>query len=260
MMSREIKDKENKEEGTFIAFVLLSEERWDVKKFIKDFKADWNIDLSSEEADNDTLVAYIDDMTLAVALMPVPVPDGEAEFFAEANYMWEDAVETAKAHKAHILVTVMGDDVDLLERGKLFTKAVSSCLKQQYATAVYSDRVVSQPEYYIDSAEVMNVADDALPITNWVWFGPYCTEEFSVVFTIGMKKFGKEEIEIYADKDADLNDMRDLLFDIVAYVLENDIHLQDGETIGFSEDQRLAITFSEGIAMDGMTLKIAYQG
>ena len=41
-------------------------------------------------------------------------------------------------------------------------------------------------------------------------------------------------------------------------VLEQDVTLRDGETIGFSEGQKLPITRSAGIWHDGMTLKIGY--
>ena len=76
------------------------------------------------------------------------------------------------------------------------------------------------------------------------------------IYTYGLRKFGKEEIEVYAD--ADLNEGRDFLFDIVAYVLECDVVLNDGETIGFSEEQKLQITVSPGIALPGDTIKIEY--
>ena len=32
--------------------------------------------------------------------------------------MWPEAVEVAKAHKAHIMVAVLGEEEKLLERGK----------------------------------------------------------------------------------------------------------------------------------------------
>ena len=84
------------------------------------------------------------DVTLAVAIMPAPVPNQEAEHYAGANYMWKDAVEVTKSHKAHLMVSVLGKDANLLERGKLFTKVVSSCLKQERAIAVYTDGTVFQ--------------------------------------------------------------------------------------------------------------------
>jgi hypothetical protein len=41
-------------------------------------------------------------------------------------------------------------------------------------------------------------------------------------------------------------------------VLECDVVLNDGETIGFSEEQKLQITVSPGIALPGDTIKIEY--
>lgn len=247
---------DNHEVGCFVASVLLSQKQWDKKKFISDFKTDWKIDLSGNDNNDDTLVATIGDMTLAVALMPAPVPNGEAEHYAAANYIWPDAVKVAQSHKAHILVSVTGKDADLLERGKLFSKAVSSCLKQQYALAAYTDGTVFQPRFYIQAASLMQRHEGMLPILNWVWFGAHRTDKYSGIYTCGMRKFGKEEMEIYAD--ADLGDIREFLLNIVSYILEMNVTLQDDETIGFSAGQKQSITLSKGIAVEGMSLKIDY--
>jgi len=250
------KDDNSNSTGAFVASVLLSKNQWDMKKLISDCKADWNIELE-DNSKGDVLVAVIGDITLAVALMPAPVPNEEAEYYAEANYMWPNAVEVTKSHKAHVLVSVFGRDVNLLERGKFFTKIVSSCLKQKNAIAVYTDGAVFQPQFYCEIASIMQQDDDALPILDWVWFGPYRTGECVGIYTYGMRKFGKEEMEVYAT-NADLNDIRDFLLDIVAYVLDCDVTLNDGETIGFSEDEKLGITLGDAIALDGKSLKIEY--
>lgn len=249
-------NKEENSTGAFVAFVLLSNSQWDVNQLINDCKTDWDIELPDDSKDN-TLVAMMGNMTLAIALMPTPVPNEEAEHNAGANYMWKDAVEVSKSHKAHILVSVLGKDANLLDRGKLFTKVVSSCLKQENAIAVYTDGVVFQPKFYLEVASFMQQDEDALPILDWVWFGIYRTDEYAGIYTYGMRKFGKEEIEVYAT-NADLNDIRDFLLDIVTYVLDSDVTLEDGETIGFSEEQKLGITLSDAIALEGKSLKIEY--
>ncbi len=41
-------------------------------------------------------------------------------------------------------------------------------------------------------------------------------------------------------------DLRGFVLDIASYVLEQDVTLRDGETIGFSEGQKLPITRSAG--------------
>ena len=73
-----------------------------------------------------------------------------------------------------------------------------------------------------------------------------------------MKNFGKDEMEIYAEGAADLNEIRIFAADIVYYILSGDVTLRDGETIGMSAEQKLPITRSKGIALDGDTLKIKY--
>jgi hypothetical protein len=248
--------EENYPIGAFVAFVLLSQDEWDVKKLINDCKADWDIEIPYDD-NEEALVAVMGDITLAVAIMHGPVPNQEAEHYAEANYLWKDAVEVTKSHKAHLMVSVLGKDANLLERGKLFTKVVSSCLKQERAIAVYTDGAVFHPQFYCDIASVMQQDDEALPIMDWVWFGIYRTEECAGIYTYGMRKFGKEEMEVYA-ANADLNDVRDFLLDIVTYVLDCDVTLNDGETIGFSEEQKLRITLSDAVALDGKSLKIEY--
>ena len=60
------------------------------------------------------------------------------------------------------------------------------------------------------------------------------------------------------DADAKPSDVRNFLLNMAAYVLENDVMLNDGETIGFSAVDKHSITCSEGVALPGMTLKIEY--
>lgn len=48
------------------------------------------------------------------------------------------------------------------------------------------------------------------------------------------------------------------LWDIANYVITEDVVLRDGETIGFSEEQKLPITRSKGVAVEGDSLKIKF--
>ena len=99
--------------------------------------------------------------------------------------------------------------------------------------------------------------DGSLPLLNLVWPGLYRREGGLCAYTDGMRAFGRDEMEVL-DAGAEPGDLRGFLLDIADYVLENGVALQDGETIGFGEDQRLAITRSAGVWHQGMTLKIQY--
>lgn len=245
--------------GNFVGFILLSEASADMGKLAEDLKKNIGMDVSYDEAsDKNSIVISSGETLIAVSYMPLPIPNGEAEYYARANYMWHEAENIVKGHKAHIIATVLGEGRDALEKGKLFVKTVSACLDQEYACAVYSDGAVFEPEFYRLAAEVME--DNGLPVMDWVWFGIYRNEKQSGIYTYGMKKFGKDEMEIYADgSNADLNEIRKFAVNIVIYVLENNVTLNHGDTIGLTEDQKLPIAKSKGIALDGKTLKIKYR-
>lgn len=195
---------------------------------------------------------------LIVTLFHVHIPDNEAESNAENNYMWPEAVEAAKTHKAHIMVAVLDVEKKLLERGKLFTKAMAVCCKQKYATGVYTSSVVFEPRFYEGFADMMK--EDELPIFNWVWFGLYRSEGGLNGYTYGMDVFGKDEMEVL-NADAEPEELRDFLASLASYVLACDVTLKDGETISFSADDKHTITRNPGVSLpeEQMTLKISYE-
>ena len=242
--------------GTFAGFVLLSDASWDKEQLNNDLKDKWDIEVVEDKDKNDdALVLSIDNMLVAVSLMPAPIPNNEAEHNAANNYMWPEAVNTAKTHKAHIMVAVLGKDIDLLERGKLYTKFVAACCRQKNAIGVYTSGTVFETCFYEDLAEMMK--EDELPIFNWIWFGLYRSKNRVCCYTYGMDVFGKDEMEVL-DADAEPSELRDFLASLVSYVLEYDVILNDGETIGFSEDDKHVITRSEGVSLPGITLKIEF--
>lgn len=274
MESREKSEQEQSEEevlkdenkaGSFFGFVLLSEPRLDKEKLKQTLFEDWNIETDDgipegedEERDaesKDNLVFSVGNNMVAFGLMPGIIPDEEAEYAAQKNYLWRGALEKTKEHKAHVLVAVLGPDCDRMEKGELLVKLISSCCKQDGVLGIYTNGTVYQPEFYLDAAGMLK--DDEFPILNLIWFG-LCQNENGVMgYTRGLLNFGKDEIEVESET-ATPREIRDFLLDIVSYVIIEDAALKDGETIGFSEEQKLQITRSEGWNVEGMSLKIEY--
>ena len=132
--------------GPFAGFVLLSTPEWDLDAFKRQLKADWDIDYPptdgeqvEENDDKTTAVFDVDSMTVAVSLMEAPVPDGEAEYWANSNFMEKDAaVSAAKAHQAHVMVAIlnqMSEGRTRRQLGELYVKLVSTLLKAQIGRA-----------------------------------------------------------------------------------------------------------------------------
>lgn len=246
----------DEESGNFNGFVLMDTHHFHVEDIVKQIKNDWDVhvDISTDqEQSDDAIVMDIDDMLVAISFIDAPVPDEEAEYFAQSNYFWKEGVAVTKQHVSQILLAVLGHGMPSRKAGELFVKIASSALKNEHALGIYTSGTVFEPVFYIDCAQAIKEGD--FPLNNLVYFGLYRNENGWNAYTYGMQAFHKEEMEIL-HTDLEPMDLRNMLFDIAYYVLTNNVVLKDGETIGFSQEQRLPITFSKGEAVEGNSLKI----
>lgn len=265
-VSRAENENDEGKAGSFCGSVLLNTVEVDMDGIMSDLKEDWGIEPTDDpgeevpedsEGEGTTKVFHVGDALVAISLMPGKVPEGEAEYFAETNYMWPEAVEVTKTHEAHVLVAILPGGLSPVEAGKLYVKVVSACLKQPNAIGVYTSGTVFQPEFYVEVASMMREDEDALPVLDWVYLGLYRNEEGNNAYTYGMTAFGKDEMEILGS-ERELGELQGFLFEIACYVIGSDVTLRDGETIGVSEDQKLPIARTAGVSVEGMSLKISF--
>ena len=70
-----------------------------------------------------------------------------------------------------------------------------------------------------------------------------------------MSVFGKLEMEI-TGTEAEPNDVLSFMYSICEYVISEDVEFKDGETVGFTEEQKIPIHISEGVSIPGETIKL----
>ena len=245
--------------STFVGFVLLDEVRFDAEKYVKDLKDDWNLDYDFEITQEDnTIIADYNGMIMTASLMPAPIPNNEAVEQAKTNYRWEKAVEAAEKHKAHLLVSVINSgDVDNIEGAKHYVKLLANATKQEGCLGINILGTVIHPQMYYDFAKLYDENDD-FPIENIVYIGLYGDENNTVSgYTYGLEQFGKKELEIIKSLE-EAEEVYNFLVSISDYIITSNVVLNDGETIGFSEEQKIQISVSEGIALDGETIKLGF--
>lgn len=243
-------------QGNVIAgFVLLTDANMDWPRFRHYLKEDWGI-VPEDEVKDGALIFKADGMTVACSLMPNPVPDNEAEDNAKRNYLWKNGVEETAKHKAHVMLAVM-DKTNALEQALLLAKVASSMLKLKNAIGIYKNSTVYPKDFYVDFAET--IKQDELPMPILIYVGMYITKDSLVCgFTSGLRTLGCEEIEV-VDSKAQPSEMYSFLLSIAEYVVSSGAELKDGETIGFSEDEKLPITVSDGVSVQGQTIKIGFK-
>lgn len=233
-------------------FVLLRDKNCSLSRVVEHLKKDWEIETTSK-IEKDNLIFYLGNTMIALSFIPAPVPNGEAEENASHNYLWRNGVEETSQHKAQVIVAVAGDNA--LETSQIFTKVAASVLKLDNAIGIYKYPTVISAEDFIEVAEY--IKDDELPLANMIYIGLYNSEKGVSGYTMGLDFFGKKEVEVL-NTSLEPFDLYNFLYDIAYYIIDSNVELKDGETIGFTAEQKLPIEISKGVALEGETVKIAY--
>lgn len=252
-MAENTANKENKEGNVLAGFVLYTDANMDWARFKKFLKDDWDIEVEDEVKDN-ALVFHTDGMVVACSLMPNPVPNREAEECAKNNIMWKEGPEEVAKHQAHVMVAVM-NKFDAMEQALLFAKVSCCLLKLDNAIGIYKNPTVYEKRFYLDFAESIKQGDMPVPIL--LYTGMYLAKDGLCAFSSGMTFFGKNELEIIDSKQQP-DKVISFMFSIEEYVLSEDVELKDGETIGFTEEQKLPISVGDGVSVKGITAKIGF--
>lgn len=240
--------------GLFTGLVLLSEPRWDKQSLIQRLWSEWRIHANEEpDSPSDSLLLFTGNMIASVCLIPSPVPDGKAEQGAAANYLWPEITDLAKSHTAHLLVSVMGDNAPLLDRGQLLVELLSSCCGQETTLGILANGAVYEPRLYETLAKLIRL--NRLPIDNWIWFSFFRDALGVSCYTRGMRAFGKEELEaVRCAKKA--SEARELVFRIAAHMLQNNVTLHGGEIIHDINGNQYGVLRGDGIFLREETIQI----
>ena len=214
-------------------------------------------DVTDENCTRDaqTLVFSLESNMISVALMDTPVPDGEAEFYAEGNFLWREAVETTKQHQAHLLVAVLNREANAIEAACFFTDTVNLCSMETKALGIYTTGTVYEPSFYNEWAGKLRNGEMPLPL--WVYVGLVRDENGLSGYTYGLTLFGRLELEIIGTSRSH-EELYNFLYGVCEGILSEGMYFHDGETLSFTADQRLTITKSKAVYVEGDSFKIEY--
>ncbi|MGN0633636.1 MAG: DUF4261 domain-containing protein [Oscillospiraceae bacterium] len=253
----EIKDINNNERESKVlaAFVLFKDANMDWPRFRHYLKEDWNIVPQDDVKDN-ALVFRADGMTAACSLLPCKVPDNEAEESVKNNFLWKNGEAEVAKHGANVMVAIM-EKTDELEQAKLLVKIVSSMLRLKNTIGVYKNPTVYEKDFYLKFSQPLKNGDLPMPVL--IHVGMYITKESLIcAYTSGMESFGKREIEI-VDSKAKPDELYRLIISIAELLLATGVELNDGDTIDLSDSEILPVSISDGVSVQGKTMKIGYK-
>jgi hypothetical protein len=255
-------NKEKKTESTLnstiLGMVLLEDSNsFDLKGTIKELRTKWNLKIDDKDTNEETAVLTIQDYQVAIATIPVKIPEQEVENQAEYNYFWKNGVEETSKHKGHIVLSIMNSGKNPVQENLLFSKIASSVMNNSKSIGIYigGRTLVLKKDFYQANVEMMSETD--LPLYNWIYFGLREENGKNSVYTYGLANFNKMEMEII-ESNISIEELNEMMFNLAHYVISYDVTLKDGETIGLSAEQKLRISESKGKFLEGKTLKIEY--
>ncbi|MCP9763301.1 DUF4261 domain-containing protein [Lacihabitans soyangensis] len=251
------KEKQDKNE-ILLGMVLLKEPNsMKIKPVIEELRDKWKLKVNDKDSGDETSVLIIDNYQIAIGNMPIPIPGNEIEETASFNYYWENGKTESSEHKGHIIVSITNCGKNPIKENLLFNKIISSILNNSKSLGVYigGRTLLLSKDFYQGNVE--DISEENLPINNLIYFGIRSEHNKNSIYTYGLKDFRKQEMEIIESKHS-LEDLLGMMYNLTSYVLENDVILKDGETIGMSETQKLKIKQSKGKNLEGQTLKIDY--
>lgn len=192
------------------------------------------------ETDNKLVILFrIKGGTAMVGLLDKPLPKGEMDHMCKWAWQWRLACESMAPHKAHLLVSLLGTDLDKIDAALLQTHVVAALLDENAIASYWGTNLQSKEAFLKQSARVSR---DSLPVLLWVNFRLTSDVEkgWWTISTDGMEAFDLFEIE---SKDANVEGRK--IFGLVAgmaeYLIKRGPVIKDGETVGDSPVENIRV-------------------
>lgn len=230
-------------------------DRYNIELIIKHLKEEWKMTVEGDDYSDDTAILTVDGSMIAIAYMPAAIPNEDIQATAKYTYSWPTVMDDLEGMTGHVIVSVMVSDKSTYERYTLLSKILYSILATSNAVGVYQggQTLLINREEYLSYYDMLKEGDT--PLTLWVYIGIQMKDDGTNLYTYGMEEFGFRELEIIKTK-MDTEDAFSFLCNVCCYVLENNVVFNDGETFGYTAEQKIKIVLSEGINLDGQTLKL----
>ena len=212
-----------------------------------------SVDLASLQAKEGNIVFEIGNDWATIALMPAPMPWSSLEGPCATAWWWPDATEKMKRHRGHILVALVGETGNLLQRCLTLSHLTAAVALLTDAAGIYwgGGALVHEPQVFIEQTKDISLGN--LPLHLWIDFRLEQNEDGSCrLFTTGMKVFDKLEIEIPRSTKRPA-EILNLARAIAEYVLMSEKMVREGETIGRSESEKIKVSYAPSMCDSAIT-------
>ncbi len=235
-----------------------SDEPFDIHQLELDLSKELSITISDPLIDEKGVILFTcNNITYAIARIPAGIPKNDFQSAADYSLLYKDKDGLYDKQKAHIIVTVISDKLDLIKQQLLLTKLTRAVLKNTNSLGVLWGSSVQLIQSNVFLAFSTDISDESLPIPLWVNFCLFKDTNNKInVYTLGMKTLGYPEYEIINLK-MNWNDGYYFLVDFTNYMITSHDLITDGDTIGRDENEKLKVTYPKSeITDDNRVMRI----
>ncbi len=234
-----------------VCFVLCKSTKVDIALLESEVEKEFSEKLKIETQDNESFFISVPACGHAfLTLISAPIPDQEAEHNADGNLFWPDAARDLRAYKAHIITGILAGPEDPVQLNMVLSKLARIAIKTFAGVGVYwgDGAVTNSSEVFLDMSEDLD--SDTPPLYLWVRFQLVASDDNQLeLYTVGMSQFGLNEIEM-SPCDWDTAKILDFVYNIVSYLIENGPAINDGDTVGGDERERIIVNHVTGKYID----------
>ncbi|MCP2027262.1 hypothetical protein L1276_002419 [Flavobacterium sp. HSC-32F16] len=244
------------EKSTLLAMPMFNDsERYVVADVLEDLKNYWGVLITDFTGDDNSAVFKINDELVILTYLPAQIPWDEISRTAQYAYNWQTAEEDLKNHNGHAIVSVISTQKSQVESYSILSKLLSSILSTSNAIGVYhgSQTLLIPKSQYLEKSS--NLLQKKSPVHLWIYIGIRTSNEGNSIYTYGLNEFGKQDIEVI-NSQLEIEELYGFISNIAAYVIDSNITFKSGETLGYTAEQKIKITSSAGILVEGNTLKL----
>lgn len=203
-------------------------------------RASWpgNGELSIYGRQGDVLTLQLNEAGAYVVLIRHPIPWEQIEGPCATAWYWPRAAEVLRAHPAHLLVALLDEGRDEVEKSLTLTRLAAALAQECDALGVYwgPGSLVHEPSAFAQQADQMS--RQTLPLHLWIDFRIELQEGGGLrAFTTGLEALGHKELET-RDYFQQTQQLYDSMFNIAHYLIDKGQVLKDGETIGLTDSER----------------------
>lgn len=189
---------------------------------------------------------------VAVMSMPAPIPD-DPGLWSRASTIWPQAKAVAARHRGHLIVSVLGQNQQVLPTARLTTAVIGALIATipQCCGVVWNGKVARPADLWLDMSSRSFAPYPDYPVSLWIDILPFRSEAGIGAVTMGLSAFSEREIQFETQK-LPLPTLISKVDGLAVYLVEHGPVVKNGDTFGGSARERFTVRHKSSDQFGGL--------